>query len=487
MESDEIATAGKKYLEKYGKTLADFSQKIADWGKEIMPDDGNEILNAMLGTEQKWAQRFSDAQDQMQELLDLRKLFVADNIDTTAIDALINKLNESMNGMADMEAQDIQQTLEKYQKHTADFIKEEEKSISDASKTEVQRQKDAIEEKYRLEIEYIEKTIAARIAQYGEDDPELKQLREKIEILKQLKKQQLDNVDKNAAKYKQKSIWQQLAEFDWSKLKDNWQQALDLMTQGLQEFANAAFDIYGSIAQIQDNMMEAELQKTQETYDAKSAALQRQLNDGVISQKAYDAKMQKLNEEKEKKEKKLKHEQFARNKTANIIQATINSALAISNVWAMNAGMPILAAVLTAITAATTALQIAAIASQPNPYAKGSYIRGPQLALMGEEGDEWVASNKQLRDKRTASIIEALDQYQKGNRNALPQYGRTFAPSNQTTNNYYQNSDDSELLKELRQMNEYLRDPNNRRAYISRRIQLEFDEHEQEIRELARL
>ena len=122
---------------------------------------------------------------------------------------------------------------------------------------------------------------------------------------------------------------------------------------------------------------------------------------------------------------------------------------------------------------------------------------------MGEEGDEWVASNKLLRDKKTAGIIEALDQYQKGNRNALrgitfsapdtktlsqaiPNNGRTFAPSNQT-NNYYTNSDNAELLKEVRRMNEYLSDPANRRAYISRKIQLEFDEQEKEIRELARL
>ena len=68
-----------------------------------------------------------------------------------------------------------------------------------------------------------------------------------------------------------------------------------------------------------------------------------------------------------------------------------------------------------------------------------------------------------------------------------PENGRTFAPSSQTTNNYYQSSENSELLKEIRQMNEYLRDPNNRRAYISRKIQIEFDEQEREIRELARL
>ena len=283
---------------------------------------------------------------------------------------------------------------------------------------------------------------------------------------------------------------------------ENWQSALGLMSQGLQEFANAAYDIDGSIAQIQDNMMEAELQKAQETYDAKSAALQRQLNQGIISQKAYDAKIQKLNEEKEKKERKLKHEQFAREKTANIIQATIAGLLAAVESFKNGGGFP-WGLIPMALSAATTAVQIAAIASQPNPYYKGGYIHGRQYAVMGEQGDEWVASNKLLKDRETAAVIAALDDYQRGNRSALagitfaapdPKImsqavsgnGRTFAHSNQVTNNYYP-SDNGELLKELRQMNEYLKDPNNRRAYISRKIQLELDEQEKEIRELARL
>jgi hypothetical protein len=213
--------------------------------------------------------------------------------------------------------------------------------------------------------------------------------------------------------------------------------------------------------------------------------------------------MEQLQKEKDAKEKKLKHEQFAREKTADIIKATISGALAAMNAFSQGGGFP-WGLVPMAITAAMSAMQIAAIASQPNPYAKGSYIRGKQIALMGEEGDEWVASNKLLRDKKTAGIIEALDQYQKGDRNALagitfagpdPKImsqavsgnGRTFAPSNQTTNNYYQNPDNSELLKEIRKMNDFLRDPNNRRAYISRKIQLEFDEQEEEIRSMARL
>ena len=503
MKSDAITAAGQKYLEKYGKTLEDFSQKFQTWQKETAPEGKNEMVDAVIGTRQKWIQRTNEVSAQMSELLDLREQFVNDNVDTTSLDALINKLGDEMNGMADMEAKDIQKTLEKYQAQTDDFIKAEQKSITDATLTETQRQKNAIRERYELEIQLVEKLKAARKAEEG-DDADVSDLESKIKELRELLDKQLGNVDKAAASSGQKSVWQQLAEFDWSKMSENWQSALGLMSQGLQEFASVAFDIYGSIAQIQDNMMEAELQRTQEAYDAKAAALQRQLDQGVISQKAYDAKMQKLTEEKEKKEKKLKHEQFAREKAANIIQALINGALAITNIWAQWAGQPIVAAVLTAVAAASNAVQIAAIATQPNPYAKGGYIRGRQYAVMGEQGDEWVASNKLLRDKEASAVIAALDDYQKGNRNALagisfagpdPKImsqavsgnGRTFAPSNQTTNNYYQNPDNSELLKEIRKMNDFLRDPNNRRAYISRKIQLEFDEQEEEIRSMARL
>ena len=503
MKVDAIAAAGQQYLQKQGKTLEDFSQKIQEWVKETAPEEGNEILNAVLGTEQKWAQRFTEAQAQMQELLDLRELFVADNQNTTALDQLIDKLGAEMNRMADAEAADVQKTLEKYRTGIDDFIKSEQKSVTDATLSETERQKNAIREKYELEIQLIEKLKAARKADEG-DDADVSDLEAKIKELKELLDKQLGNVDKASASSGSKSVWQQLAEFDWSKLRDNWQSALDLMAQGLREFADTAADIYGSIAQIQDNRMEAELQRTQEAYDAETAALQRQLNQGVISQKAYDAKMQKLNEEKEKKEKKLKHEQFEREKTANIIKAVVDGALAIANIWATNSGAPILAAALTAVAAAVNAAQIAAIASQPNPYARGGYIRGRQYAVMGEQGDEWVASNRLLKDRESAAVIAALDDYQRGDAlalkglafaapdtktlsQALPQNGRTFAPSNQTTNNYYQNSDNSELLKEIRQMNEYLRDPKNRQATINRNILLEYERLENSVREMARL
>lgn len=321
--------------------------------------------------------------------------------------------------------------------------------------------------------------------------------------ISQTKKQLSDN--EKTAFGKAAGVWDifGISREDWENWSDNWMDNLQKITAKVEEWTDTVMGLWDSANSYISQMTEAQTKEIEEQYDRRSAALQKQLDNGIISQKYYDAKMAKLQEEKEKKEKKLKHEQFERERTASIIQSIINGALAISNVWSANAGVPILAAVLTAVTAATTALQTATIAAQPNPYAKGSYIRGPQIALMGEEGDEWVASNMLLRNKETATVIEALDQYQKGNRNALaaikfptpepkilshgtPGQMRNFAPSN-TTNNYYTNTEDSELLAEMRLLRKYLEDPRNRQAVINRNMLLRYEELENSVKDMARL
>lgn len=502
-------------LDKYIKALSDASDKMKTEAKKMLDEsnpDNKEtaLIKAVFGEQQKWDDKFVQLE---KNIANIRKILEDDTLlpepqqmsdeDKSKLLATLNSMYEQEGQLVKDNATAISNILKQHTKSDTDFISAKEKELSRARMNEHDRRVAEINDEYNLKIEAKRKeieTLKKLLKNNPENAARIEELEKIIEQLKALQAQETASVPKTSGS---KSIWQQLAEFDWSKLKDNWQQALDLMTQGLQEFANTAFDIYNSIAQIQDNMMEAELQKAQETYDAKSAALQKQLNSGVISQKYYDAKMAKLQEEKEKKEKKLKHEQFERDKTASIIQAIINGALAISNVWSTNAGMPILAAALTVVTAATTALQVAAIASQPNPYAKGSYIRGPQIALMGEEGDEWVASNKLLRDKKTAGIIETLDQYQKGNRNALtdlafavpspkilshttPGQMRNFAPSNTTINNYTSN-DSSELLKEMRLLRKYLEDPRNRQAVINRNMLLRYEELENSVKNMARL
>ena len=503
-----IAEAGQKYIHDTSKILDEASKKIIEWQKDVNPGSGNEILDKLLGKKAEWEKRASDLQTHLKTLEDTKQ-FVEDNVDTSAIDAEIKRTKDYLTDIATLQATDLKQFLEQYQKDVGTFITNEQKDLTNSTLTETQRQKAAITEKYRLEIELIEKLKAARRKAMGED-ADISDLEEQINKLIELRDKLLANVDQQSSGGLQgKNIWQQLAEFDWKNMGDNWQQGLDLMTNALNEFADTAFSIFNSISQMQSNAAQAEFEAYSEAQDRKTKALKKQLDSGLISQAKYDAQIAKMEEEKEKKEKEMKHEQFEREKTANIIQTIISGAAAAATTlaqWGVPWGL-----IPMGIALAMTAVETALIASQPNPYARGGFIRGKQIAMMGEEGDEWVASHMLLSDKKTAPVISALEKYQQGDSRALDllsvpepsweklqqssrKLSRTFASSTPVNNYYYTtnntntaSSDLSELLAETKKMNQFLKDPRNRQAVISRKIQLEFDRMETEIKQLARL
>ncbi len=504
-----IAEAGQKYIRDTSKILIDTANKILEWQKDVNPGSGNEILDKLLGKKAEWEKRASDLQTHLKTLEDTKKQFVEDNVDTSAIDAEITRTEDYLAKISTMQVADLKQFLEQYQKEIGTFIKNEQNELINSTLTETQRQKAAITEKYQLEIELIEKLKAARRENMG-DDADISDLEEQINKLIDLRDKLLANVDQQYSGGLQgKNIWQQLAEFDWKNMGDNWQQGLNLMTNALDEFANAAFSIFNSISQMQSNAAQAEFEAYSEAQDKKSKSLKKQLDSGLISQAKYDAEIAKMEEEKEKKEKEMKHEQFEREKTANIIQTIISGAVAAATTlaqWGVPWGL-----IPMGISLAMTAAETALVAAQPNPYARGGFIRGKQIAMMGEEGDEWVASHMLLSDKKTAPVISALEKYQQGDSRALDmlsvpepsweklqqssrKLSRTFASSTPVNNYYYttNNTDNTsselgELLAETKKMNQFLKDPKNRQAVISRKIQLEFERFEEDVRQRARL
>lgn len=506
LKAQELSNALGKYL----KTLTDASDKMMTEAKKMLDEsdpDNKEtpLIKAVFGEQQKWNEKIQAVRTNIANLDEIIDTMEPGDDGWDDLLSTRQTLFEQLLTLQQDNAQAISNVIRQHTQSDTDFIKDQEEKLARARMSDHDRQVAEINELYNTKIEAKRKEIAA-LEELLKENPEnadiakqIEELKKLIEQLETLRGKEIAAVPKSGG---QRSVWQQLAEFDWNKMSENWQSALDLMEQGLQEFANAAFDILSSISQIQADRDQAELDRFVAAQDEKSKALQRQLDDGLISQKYYNAQLLKMEREKEAKEKKMKHEQFERDRAASIAKALIEGGLAVAMAFSQY-GWP-WGLIPAALSTAQTAAQTAMIAAQVNPYAKGSYIRGPQLALMGEEGDEWVASNKLLRDKRTASIIEALDQYQKGNRSALAGItfaapdpkslsqaaranGGTFAPSNQTTNNYYQNTDNPELLYEIRMLRKYMEDPNNRRAYISRRMQLDFETNENELKELARL
>lgn len=506
LKAQELSNTLGKYL----KTLTDASDKMMTEAKKMLDEsdpDNKEtpLIKAVFGEQQKWNEKMQAVRTNIANLDEIIDEMKPGDEGWEDLLSTRQTLFEQLLTLQQDNAQAISNVIRQHTQSDTDFIKDQEEKLARARMSDHGRQVAEINELYNTKIEAKRKEIAA-LEELLKENPEnadiakqIDELKKLIEQLETLRGKEIAAVPKSGG---QKSVWQQLAEFDWSKMRENWQSALNLMSQGLQEFANAAFDILSSISQMQADRDQAELDRFVAAQDEKSKALQRQLDDGLISQKYYNVQLLKMEREKEAKEKKMKHDQFERDRAASIAKALIEGGLAVAMAFSQY-GWP-WGLIPAALSTAQTAAQTAMIAAQVNPYAKGSYIRGPQLALMGEEGDEWVASNKLLRDKRTASIIEALDQYQKGNRSALAGItfaapdpkslsqaaranGGTFAPSNQTTNNYYQHTDNPELLYEIRMLRKYMEDPNNRRAYISRRMQLDFETNENELKELARL
>ena len=286
-------------------------------------------------------------------------------------------------------------------------------------------------------------------------------------------------------------------------------EAIDKWIDGIETFGNAATEIWGNVNTILDNQGERERIAAEKRKDEAVKNLDEQLEEGIISQEEYNERKQELEDEYDEHAKQIALEQWKRQKALQLGQAVIESALAVLKAW--NAAPWPYNAVPIALATAMGAMQIAAIASEPEPYAKGGYVPRRTVYQAGESGEEWVASNSLLQDPATAPLIAALEQYQRGGRLEIPmaqlnepiamQAARTIASRQvavrelppQTPSAWERASSATgqtgadEMVSLMRDLAAYLRDPRNRQAVISRRTMQDFDREEEFLRSRARL
>lgn len=149
----------------------------------------------------------------------------------------------------------------------------------------------------------------------------------------------------------------------------------------------AAGQIFNSIAQLSKEATQRRLQDELDAIDknaeSEKAILEGKLEKGIITQKEYEKKLGEIDEQTAERKEQANKEAFEKQKKWNILQALMNAALAITKTFAEYGGTP-MAWVMSAITAATTAAEIAVIASQK--YARGGELRGPSHAQGGIKG-----------------------------------------------------------------------------------------------------
>lgn len=259
---------------------------------------------------------------------------------------------------------------------------------------------------------------------------------------------------------------------------------LDNLISDLQFFGDQALDILGNIFQIVDNIGQKELDEAEDLKDENIKNLDDQLAQGLITQEQYDKRKTKLEEEYQAKQKEIELAAWRREKWLNASEAAMAAALAILRVWSdAGNGTTAMRAAQTAVVGAATLAQIAAIATEPEPYARGGFVRDKKI-MVGEAGSEWIASHRLLTDPVTAPVIAALDNYQR-----LPSMAAVNMPAVRQVSQQRNESSriNAALLVEVQRLAAYLSDPDNRRAVISRRTQETFDANENFLRSIARL
>lgn len=222
---------------------------------------------------------------------------------------------------------------------------------------------------------------------------------------------------------------------DWEKFFENIEAGkfgadeLKMALTAAVEAANMAMDLYASYDKMMTAKENAELKKYKKNQDTKKKQLQTRLNAGVISQDQYNAQVEQMDAEYDKKQEELEIKQAKRQKQQSIIQATINTAAGVVKTlaeWGIPWGL-----IPAGIMAAMGAAQVAMIAATPIAGAeeggfpveraqdgkrfnatvdpgKRGYVDRPTV-LVGENGLEYVIPGEAMQNPTAAPIIDTIE------------------------------------------------------------------------------
>lgn len=242
------------------------------------------------------------------------------------------------------------------------------------------------------ERELAAKEAAVRAAKSGEAlQVAWQDARKRYEIEKDYIEKELEAEE--LAAEKRAELEQQLAELE----SRHRQERLD----SVKEYADQVADLMSSVNDLASNLGEASVNRAESEADAKKAALEKQLNAGLISQKKYDKQVAAIDADLDKKKAEISRRQAMREKALSAMQIAVNTATAIMKIWAdvPKRDFGVATVALTTLAAATGAAQLAAVAAEPLPTAaKGGLVQGASHrdggVLVNTEGDERIVSKK---------------------------------------------------------------------------------------------
>lgn len=325
-------------------------------------------------------------------------------------------------------------------------------TTTEARKREIQRtiaQQTAQENaKYLFEqVKMLEEIV--RKGEVGGISLSTDQLKQYETMLAQLRKQ-LGEAIAQTENLESKGLWENIqnmftgtgngslfgvSQSDWEQFFANLEQgtmgAKDLGTiiNGIGGFAQEGMKIATKAVNALNAQEKKAFDDWSKANDKKKEQLKQQLDAGLMSESQYNAEIERMEAEKAAKEEEMKTQQAQRQKTMSIIQATINTALGVTQTlaqWGLPWGL-----IPAAAMAAMGAAEIALIASQPAGYEGGGEVdvtrkqdgkpfrakvrpnkRGlidEPTILVAENGPEYVIPKDGVTNPSIAPILETIE------------------------------------------------------------------------------
>jgi len=163
------------------------------------------------------------------------------------------------------------------------------------------------------------------------------------------------------------------------KAEEEENQSKKLMAE---DYVTIASEIYAGLDAIFQQSYDNKMIRIDNEYQAQKLAIE----NSALSEEAKAAKLEALDIKFDQKRKELQKKQAKTDKAMAIFGAIINVAQGITSALTL---VPPMSFIMAAIVGALGAIQVAAIASQPIPMAKGGIAKQP--VLMGEAGPEIFA------------------------------------------------------------------------------------------------
>lgn len=287
------------------------------------------------------------------------------------IDTLESNLKDVMLGIDETEAQLIKGEKIKYEisveiadgstqkakKALEEFNKEVKKIQDDANKKRLQAAVDTAQKIFDETVNALKDGLA--------EEEDVNEARRRLQeallaLMKNTNKEGLEDSEQTGE--------------DW---KENWKRYVSMILTAAQDLANSLFELSLS-------RLEAESEANQEWADEQTERVEKMEESGAISKEQAEARKEAIRQKSEEREKEIATKQAKIKKQQSIFNIIVDTATAIMAAWSYG---PIVGAILTALIAATSAVQLATVMAEPIPqYAKGTQDHPGGLAVVGDAG-----------------------------------------------------------------------------------------------------